>query len=237
MKKIFFCFIYLCAMISILHAQDNYCMKLTDTIHIQAKLVTVNFPDVIGDPYCYFIVFNDEDVNDVVNRYLTKSPQKQEQLYLISHLSSNQFIAIRRIIEDSLYKEFSSQKIGDLLLACGDGSSLPPEFATEEDKTQMGGLIFKGTTGWVEKAKSLLTLIDENCEQKKALKDISRLWSRDPKPYPLFYEVCVASFDAWGVVLEMGAGCCSFFYSSDYESQHFHEELRLFIPLSCKAND
>ncbi len=233
MKKIIYCFICLCTVVPCLHAQNDYCLKLTDTVHIQAKLVTVNFPDVIGDPYCYFIVFNDDDVNDVVNRYLTKSPQKQDQLYLVSHLSSNQFIAIRKVVEDTLYEKLSAQKIGSLLLFCDKTDSLPAEFTGEEDKTQIGEFVFKGTTGW-ESAKSLLTLIDENCIQKKASKDISQLWGREKKPYPLYYEVCVATFDSWGVILERGAGCCDFFYNNDYESHHFNETLNLFIPLSPK---
>lgn len=230
-KRILFCCIVFYSAVLVLHAQCDYGLRFTDTVHLQAKLVTVNFPNVIGAPYCYFIVSGEDEINDVVNRYLTKSPQKKEQLYLISHLSNNQFIAIRRIIEDSLCKKLSVQKVSQLLLSCDIAPSIPTEIVRDSAETQMGELIYRGTKK-SESTKSLLTLTDENCISKEILKDISRLWGREKAPAPLYCEICIASFDSWGVILEMEGGCYDFFYSNDYESQHFNETLKLFIPLS-----
>lgn len=221
-----FCLLFLCILDTELHAQDDFCLKFADTVHLQARLITVNFPDVEGDPYCYFIVFNDKEKDDVVNKYLTKTPQKQDQLYLISHLSTHQFVALKKIIEDTLYNKLSVREVCDLLAYCADSKSLPPEISSDAENHIMKDFYYKETSS----TKSLLLLSDENCVRRNAPRKISKLWGPEKKVYPLCYEVCDASFDSWGVILEMGNEC-NFFFSNDYESNYTHDTLKLFIPL------
>lgn len=232
-------FIILDIMCTVIHAQNNFCMKFTDTVYLQAKLVTLRFSNVLEAEKCYFIVLDDKEKKDAVNRYIMGKPPKQDQLYLISHLSVNQFLAIKKIIEDSLYDKFSLQEISDMLVSCSESNSLPPDIINDEDKLQNGKFVYvaPNSFSFPARTKLILQLSDEDCKQKKTSRKATKLWTLPSikRSARIYYEVCDASFESWGVILEVSQGC-DFFFSNDYESHYLNNNftLKLFIPLSLK---
>ncbi|MBQ7490658.1 MAG: hypothetical protein IJT51_09115 [Bacteroidales bacterium] len=238
-KLSLFCFIILDIMCTTIHAQTEFCMRFTDTVNLQARLITLRFAGVNDSPHCYFIVSNDEEKKDAVNRYMLGIPPRQDQLYLISHLSVNQFLAIKKIIEDSLYDKFSLQEISDMLVSCSESNSLPPDIINDEDKLQNGKFVYVAPNSFYfpARTKLILQLSDEDCKQKKTSRKATKLWTLPSikRSARIYYEVCDASFESWGVILEVSQGC-DFFFSNDYESHYLNNNftLKLFIPLSLK---
>lgn len=239
-KLSLFCFIILDIMCTTIHAQTEFCMRFTDTVNLQARLITLRFAGVNDSPHCYFIVSNDEEKKDAVNRYMLGIPPRQDQLYLISHLSVNQFLAIKKIIEDSLYNKFSLQEISDILVNCSESTSFPSEIINDEDKLQNGkfSYIEPNSSYFPTRTKNILQLYDEDCKQMKTSRKVTRLWTSTSikRSGHIYYEVCDASFESWGVILEVSPGC-DFFYSNDYESHYLNNyTLKLFIPLSINSH-
>ena len=83
------------------------------------------------------------------------------------------------------------------------------------------------------RTKSALALTNEKCLQAKTSRENAKLWFSSKKYHPFYYEVCDATFDSWGIILEVKRDC-DFFWSNDQETMFFGDTdtLRLFIPLT-----
>ena len=210
MKKSVLLFLFLlCVLCATTHAQNNDCLRIVDTVHLQARLVTLDFY-WSECPVCYFIVSDDAEKEEVLKRFLSKTPQKTDQLYLISRFSPIQFLLLQTVVRDSLFNKMSSDEISRTMCNAVHSSCWPPHIPSAKDSMQ-----------------------NEKCIQAKTSRDIAKLWFSSENYHRFPYEVCDASFDSWGIILEVQRDC-DFFWSNDQETMFFHDTdtLRLFIPLT-----
>lgn len=230
-KSAYLFFFLLCVLYTTTHAQNNDCLRIVDTVHLQSRLVTLDFY-WSECPVCYFIVSDDAEKEEVLKRFLSKTPQKTDQLYLISRFSPIQFLLLQTVVRDSLFNKMSSDEISRTMCNAVHSSCWPPHIPSAKDSMQNEKFQYLVTDEFC-RTKSALALTNEKCIQAKTSRDIAKLWFSSENYHRFPYEVCDASFDSWGIILEVQRDC-DFFWSNDQETMFFHDTdtLRLFIPLT-----